>query len=197
MLVRAVGASARPTRRDSHGGRSGGCPSRPCIARRHCAVDSNTYQPSSCQEAQGADAPFEGVGVYSMHKGEGTGGKPVSREETSLLSIRAPHLRPLIALSQQFRSCTETSVLLKTPAAYTRVRCQSQGTRGHCNCGWSEGHYGPHEVPGLIALRTPHMHRSTPRGLWHCRAIHNYEHSQQDSIQISLGFRSRCPWCVA
>ena len=52
----------------------------------------------------------------------------MSREETALLSTCAPHPRPLIALSQRFRSCTGTSVLLKTraPAAYqpyTRVAC--------------------------------------------------------------------------
>ena len=45
----------------------------------------------------------------------------MSREETTLRSMCAPHLRPLIALSQRFRRCAGASVLLKTPGAYTRV----------------------------------------------------------------------------
>ena len=96
---------------------------RACIACRHYAIDLNTYKPFTRQEARGVDASesFKGVRVYSTHKGEATGGKPVSREETTLLSIRAPHLRPLIAISQRFRSCTGTSVLLKSPGAYTQV----------------------------------------------------------------------------
>ena len=36
---------------------------------------------------------------------------PPQRPETTLLSIREPHTRPLMALSQRFRSCTGTSVL--------------------------------------------------------------------------------------
>ena len=140
MLVRAFGASAFwPTRRDSHGGRSDECLSRARIACRHYAINSNPYEPPTRQEARGVDAPFKGVGVHSTHKGEETGGKPVSREETTLLSIRAPYLRPLIALSQRFRSCTGTSVLLKTPGAYTRVEyaadLQGPGARGLCDAG--------------------------------------------------------------
>ena len=46
------------------------------------------------------------------------GGDPLGRKETTRRSVCAPHLRPLIALSQRFRSCTGTSVLLKTPGAY-------------------------------------------------------------------------------
>ena len=111
----------RPTRRDSHGGRSDEFISRACIACRYYAIDSNTYKAFIHQEARGIDAPFKGLRVHSTHKGEETGGKPLSREETTLLSMCAPHLRPLIALSQRFRSCTGTSVLLKTPGAYTRV----------------------------------------------------------------------------
>ena len=113
----------RPTRRDSHGGRSDEFISRACIACRHYAIDSNTYKfkPFTHQEARGIDASFKGLRVHSRHKGEETGGNPLSREETTLLSMCAPHLRPLIALSQRFRSCSGTSVLLKTPGAYTRV----------------------------------------------------------------------------
>ena len=33
-----------------------------------------------------------------------------NREETTRLSIRKPHLRPLMALGQRFRSCTGASV---------------------------------------------------------------------------------------
>ena len=51
------------------------------------------------QETRGADAPFKGVRAHSTHKGEETGGGPASREETSPLSIRTPHLRPLAGLS--------------------------------------------------------------------------------------------------
>ena len=100
----------RPTRRDSHGGRSDEFISRACIACRHYAIDSNTYKPFTHQEARGIEAPFKGLRVHSTHKGEETGGNPLSREETTLLSMCAPHLRPLIALSQRFRSCTGTSV---------------------------------------------------------------------------------------
>ena len=85
----------RPTQWDSHGGRSDECSSRACIACRHNAIDSNPYEPPICQEARGIDASFKGVRVHSTQKGEGTGGKPVTREETTLLSIRAPYLRPL------------------------------------------------------------------------------------------------------
>ena len=108
----------RPTRRDSHGGRSDELA---CIACQHYAIDSNTYKPFTHQEARGIGASFKGLRVHSTHKGEETGGNPLSREETTLLSMCAPHLRPLIALAQRFRSCTETSVLLKAPGAYTRV----------------------------------------------------------------------------
>ena len=114
----------RPTRRDSHGGRSDEFISRACIACRHYAIDSNTYKPFTHQEARGIDASFKGLRVHSTHKGEETGGNPLSREETTLLSMCAPHLRPLIALSQRFRGCTGTSVLLKTPGAYNYTRAE-------------------------------------------------------------------------
>ena len=45
----------------------------------------------------------------------------MSREETTLLSIREPYPRPLIALSQRFRSCTGTSVLPKSLGSCTAV----------------------------------------------------------------------------
>ena len=41
--------------------------------------------------------------VHSTHKGEETVGKPVSKEETAPLSIRAPYPKPLVALSQRHR----------------------------------------------------------------------------------------------
>ena len=95
----------RPTRRDSHGGRSDGFISRACIACRHYAIDSNTYKPFTQQEARGIGASFKGLRVPSTHKGEETGGNPLSRKETTFLSMCAPHLRPLIALSQNIGTC--------------------------------------------------------------------------------------------
>ena len=57
----------------------------------------------------------------------------MSRKETrsspTQSLVRAPYLRPLIARSQQFRSFTGTSVLLKTPWAYTRVAGQRARAR--------------------------------------------------------------------
>ena len=111
----------RPTRRDSHGGRSDEFISRACIACRHYAIDSNTYKPFTHQEARGIDAFFKGLRVHSTHKGEETGGKPVSREEVALRSIRASYPRPLIVLSQRFRSCAGTSVLSVCPGSYSVV----------------------------------------------------------------------------
>ena len=111
----------RPTRRDSHGGRSDEFISRACIACRHYAIELITYNPLTHQEARGIDASFKGLRVHSTHKGEETGDSPFSREETTLLSMCAPHLRPLIALSQRFRSCTGTSVLSVCPGSYSVV----------------------------------------------------------------------------
>ena len=113
--LRNAGASPtreriRPMRRDCHCGRTGEFIPRACIACRHYAIVSNTSQLLTRQEARGVDASFKGLRVHSTHKGEETGGKPLSREETTLRSMCAPHLRPLIALSQRFRSCTGTSV---------------------------------------------------------------------------------------
>ena len=113
----------RPTRRDSHGGRSDEFTPRACVACRYYAIDPNTYKPFTHQEMRGIDASFKGLRVHSTYKGEETGGKPLSREETALLSMcaRAPHPRPLIALSQRFRSCTGASVLPKSLGACTAV----------------------------------------------------------------------------
>ena len=52
------------------------------------------------------------------------------RIEVTLLSIREPYQRPLIALSQRFRSCTGTSVLSVCPGSYSvvgsmRIKLQS------------------------------------------------------------------------
>ena len=135
----------RPTRRDSHGGRSDEFISRACIACRHYAIDSNTYEPFTHQEARGIDAPFKGLRVHSTHKGEETGGKHLSRKETTLLSMCAPHLRPLIALSQRFRSCTGASVLLKTPGAYTRAR---PPVSSHSRVGLKLGKHRPERAGG-------------------------------------------------
>ena len=52
-----------------------------------------------------------GSPLHSTQKGVEIGGKPVSRGGAALFSIRAPYPRPLIALSQRFRSCTRTSLL--------------------------------------------------------------------------------------
>ena len=111
----------RPTRRDSHGGRSDEFISRACIACRHYAIELITYNPLTHQEAWGIDASFKGLRVHSTYKGYETGGNYVSREETTLLSIREPYPRPLIALSQRFRSCTGTSVLPKSLGSCTAV----------------------------------------------------------------------------
>ena len=48
----------------------------------------------------------------------GNRGKPVSRKETTLLSIREPYPRPLMAVSQRLYSCTGMSILTKTPSTY-------------------------------------------------------------------------------
>ena len=71
MPVRAFGASAFGLR--------GGIPmeaaqtnvyhARACIACRHYAIDSNTYNPLTRQEARGADASFKGLGLHSTHTG--------------------------------------------------------------------------------------------------------------------------------
>ena len=124
----------RPTRRDSHGGRSGECLSRACIACRHCAADPNNHGPSTHQEARGADAPAKGVRVHSTHRGGETRGGPVSREHTTPLSVRAPHPKRFVALSLRSRSCTGTSVLLKTPGAYTRVAPMYMGAVVAASC---------------------------------------------------------------
>ena len=63
------GRPLMPTWRDSHGGRPDEYLSRACIACRHCAIDWNTYNPLTRQDAQGADAPFKGLRVRSAHKG--------------------------------------------------------------------------------------------------------------------------------
>ena len=59
----------RPMRRDSHGGRSDEFISRACIAYRHYAIDSNTYNPLTRQEARGVDASFKDLRVHSTYKG--------------------------------------------------------------------------------------------------------------------------------
>ena len=121
-VLGAKDARIRPTRRDSHGGRSGDCLSRACIACQHCAVDSSTYKPPTCEEARGVEAPFKSFRVPSTHKGEEPGGGAVSREEVRLRSICASYPRPLIAISQRFRSCTGTSVLSVCPGSYSVVQ---------------------------------------------------------------------------
>ena len=101
-------ARIRPMRRDFHGGRTGEVAQSTWMGCRPYAIDSTPYNPLTRQEARGVEASFKGVRVHSTHKGEETGGKPVSWEDTTPLSIRAPYLRPLMALklSQRFRSCT-------------------------------------------------------------------------------------------
>ena len=120
----------RPTRRDSHGGRSDEFMSRACIACRHYAIDSNAYKPPTCEEARGAEPPLKSFRVHSAHKGEETGGKPVSRESATPRPIRAPHPRPLVAFSQRFRSCKGTSVLWVCPGPYYSAEVH-ENPRGH------------------------------------------------------------------
>ena len=112
MLVRAFGASAfgLHARRDSHGGRSDECLSRAYIACRHYAIDSITYNSLTRQEVRGVDASFNGLRVHSTYKGYETGGNYVRRKEATLLSIRGPYPRPLMALSQRHRGCAGVSV---------------------------------------------------------------------------------------
>ena len=100
----------RPMRRDCHCGRTGEFISRACIACRHYAIVLNTSQLLTRQEARGVDASFKGLRVQSTYKGQEIGGNYLSRKEVTLRSIRDPYPRPLIALSQRFRSCTGTSV---------------------------------------------------------------------------------------
>jgi len=114
-------ARIRPTRRDSHGGRSDECLSRACIACQHYAIDSNTYNPLTCEEARGVEAPFKSFRVHLTHKGQETGGNYVSQEETTPVTIREPHPRPLMALSQRFRGCTGTSFFFVCPGSYRAV----------------------------------------------------------------------------
>ena len=124
----------RPTRRDSHGGRSDKCLSRACIAFRYYAIDSITYNPLTRQEARGVDASFKGLRVHSTYKGYEIGGNYVSRKEVTLLSIREPYPRPLIALSQRFRSCTGTSVCFFPTSLYAYCSVgQAQG--------WAQWYY--------------------------------------------------------
>ena len=61
-----------------------------CIACRHYAIDSNTYNPLTRQEVRGVDASFKGLSVHPTYKGEATGGNYVSRKEVTPapLSIR-------------------------------------------------------------------------------------------------------------
>ena len=88
------------TRRDSHGGRSDEFISRACIACRHYAIELITYNnPPTHQETRGIDtsSSFKVSRVHSTYKCYETGGNYVSREETTLRSIRdvagatAPH----------------------------------------------------------------------------------------------------------
>ena len=117
MLVGAFGASAFGLR----GGCSDEFISRACIACRHYAIELITYNPLTHQETRGVDASFKGLRVHSTYKGWEIGGNYVSRKEVTLLSIREPYPRPLIALSQRFRSCTGTSVLPKSLGSCTAV----------------------------------------------------------------------------
>ena len=61
----------RPTRRDSHGGRSDELEFilRAFIACRHYAIELITYNPPTHQEARGIDASFKGLRVHSTYKG--------------------------------------------------------------------------------------------------------------------------------
>ena len=81
----------------------------------------NACKPLTCEEARGTEASPRRVRVHWTHKGEETGGKPVSREEVTLRSIRSSYPRPLIAPSRRFRSCTGTSVLSVCPGSYSVV----------------------------------------------------------------------------
>ena len=83
----------------------------------HADINSSPYTPSTHQEAQGIGAPSKGLRVHSMHKGDETGGTPLSQGDTMPLSMCVPHQKPLIALLQRFRSCTRASILML--GAYT------------------------------------------------------------------------------
>ena len=45
---------------------------------RSIRIHNITYNPLTCEEARGAEAPFKLVRVHSTHRGEETGGRPVS-----------------------------------------------------------------------------------------------------------------------
>ena len=90
MLVGAFGASAFGLR--------GGVPMEAAQTSLYrAAFDSNTYNPLTCQEAGGIDSSFKGLRVRSACEGEETGGKPVSRKETTLLSMRELEPYPRLA----------------------------------------------------------------------------------------------------
>ena len=63
------------------------------------------------------------------YKGQETGGKPVSREETTLLSIREPYPRPLMALSQLYG---DVGFVKKTRRLYPcgTTRCLQERSAG-------------------------------------------------------------------
>ena len=104
-------------------------PAHSCIAYacRHYAIDSNTCNPLTCEEARGVEAPFKSCRVHSTHKGEKIGVKSVSREEVTLRSICASYSGPLVALWQRFRSCTGTSVLSVCTGSYSVVHRPREG----------------------------------------------------------------------
>ena len=124
--ARARIPTSRPTRRrrDSHGGRSGECPSRACIVHRDQAADATINNPATRQEARGADASCKSLrahGAHPTHNGQATGGSYASRKEATLLSIRGPYPKPPMALPRRSRSCMGASVLPVRPSSYRVV----------------------------------------------------------------------------
>ena len=95
--------------------------SRACTACQHRAINSRSHSLLICEGVRGAEAPFKRFRAHSTHKGQETGDNYVSREETTPLLIREPHTRPLMGLSQRFRSCMGASVLSKSGGPCTGV----------------------------------------------------------------------------
>ena len=139
MPVRAFGASTFGLR--------GGIPMEAAQANIYHAPESRvgTTRPTRIsmnhQLSKKRGAPMPPSEVRECTRRIKARGQGASREETTPLPIRAPYLRPLLALSQRPRSCTGTSGLLKIPGAYTQVAGLLQGQRARQLYSVSSGAY--------------------------------------------------------
>ena len=85
------------------------------------SIRVHTIRPLAKKRGESIPPSKARLRVHSTHKDEETMGKPASREETAPLPIHGPCPRPLMAVSQRFRSCMGTSVSAKNPGAYRHV----------------------------------------------------------------------------